>query len=237
MSTLNTSILLGHTESQISVSSAASETVGGNDALFLNISVGTTDYEIDPAEITGQRAVAIRLLSGDDVIAGLDGTNYPFRITDTGGAFFRFNEDDGTVEITTITAEADTAGSLNGDYFDLTDANGTVRVWLDVNSAGTAPAVPAGGRLLEVDLATGATAEAVAVAIVAALTTDGMFTATNAVEVLTITDKYPGVRANASAGTTTWAAPVKSQTGVAVPTTIHIKSKGVSQVMIGVVPI
>jgi hypothetical protein len=40
-------------------------------------------------------------------------------------------------ETTTITCGADTAGSLSGDYFDLQDKDGTVRLWFDI------PALPA----------------------------------------------------------------------------------------------
>ena len=94
MSTLNTSVQMGHTESQNSISAADSETLAGEDAVFLNIPLDTTDYEIDPAEIVNQRAACVRLISGDDVILGLDGTNYPFRITGTGGILFRLNNED-----------------------------------------------------------------------------------------------------------------------------------------------
>lgn len=94
MSTLNTSILMGHTESQNSVSAAASETLAGEDAVFLNVPLTTADYEIDPTEIANPRAVCVRLISGDDVILGLDGTNYPFRIEGTGGMLFRLNNED-----------------------------------------------------------------------------------------------------------------------------------------------
>ena len=94
MSTINTTVLMKHEDSQISVSAATSETLAGDDAVFLNIPLDTADYEIDPTEIANPRAVCVRLISGDDVILGLDGITYPFRITGTSGHLFRLNYED-----------------------------------------------------------------------------------------------------------------------------------------------
>ena len=236
MSTINTTVLLKHEDSQISVSAATSEILVGKDAVFLNIDLTTANYQVAPSEITSQRAVCVRLVSGDDVVLGIDGSAYPFRITGTGGHLFRFNTEDST-EVTTVTAEADTAGSLGGDYFELYDRAGLVRVWLDVAGGSAAPAA-GGGRLIEVDIASGATAGEVAAAIQIALDADAEFTATVLGAVITVTDNHTGTRAAATVGTTGWAvAPVETVAGATFATKINMKSKGTSQVMIGVVPI
>lgn len=78
-------------------------------------------------------------------------------------------------ELLTITAPA-SAGGFNNLTFDTEDKNGIVRVWFDYNATGTAPAIPAGGRLLEVDYVT-ATAAGIATAIKTAFHADTEFNA------------------------------------------------------------
>ncbi len=53
------------------------------------------------------------------------------------------------------TVQVATASGSGGKYFDLGDANGPVRVWMDNNNTSTPPAAPSGGRLLEVDMSAG----------------------------------------------------------------------------------
>jgi hypothetical protein len=91
MSTINTSVLLGHADSQVNLSAAATETVDGKEFTILSLEVDTTDYEIAPDIISAQRAVCVKVQSGDDVLIGIDGVDYPFRVQAGGGQLFRFN--------------------------------------------------------------------------------------------------------------------------------------------------
>lgn len=78
----------------------------------------------------------------------------------------KYGEDVSQIE--SITCSADVAGSLNNKYFLFFVGLIGHYVWLNVNSAGTDPAI-AGYTGHEVDLATGATANAVATAIEAVM--------------------------------------------------------------------
>lgn len=85
-----------------------------------------------------------------------------------------------------ITCIADVSGSLNNQYFMLYDVDGTRRyVWLNVNSAGTDPAI-SGATELEVALSTNSTAAATATAIASAI--DGLagYTASASGSVITV---------------------------------------------------
>lgn len=80
----------------------------------------------------------------------------------------------GTKQTSTITTVADVAGSLNNKYFFITGFNTTFQsvdnfyVWFNVSSTGTDPMIP--NRMgIEVDISTGATANAVATALATAL--------------------------------------------------------------------
>lgn len=70
---------------------------------------------------------------------------------------------------------ADVAGDHHLTYDDWTDANGTVRVWLN-NGSGGAPAAPAVGRLLPVVYVNGDTAATLAGKVKAVLIADAVFT-------------------------------------------------------------
>jgi len=231
MSTINTSVLLGHADSQVNLSAAATETVDGKEFTILSLEVDTTDYEIAPSIITTQRAAILKVQSGDDVLIGIDGSAYPFRVKVDGGQLFRFNTE-GYTEQSTVTAIADVASSLSSLYFDLTDRTGAVRVWF--NMGGAAPATPGGGRLLPVVVVPDSAATVVAAAIAAAIDADSEFDATAADAVVTVTDQHTGTRSIIHAGTSGMAV-ARLQAGAVLPS-IHIKSVGSSQVTLAVVP-
>lgn len=65
-----------------------------------------------------------------------------------------------------------------GEYIDLEDGTGAVRVWLDLDNGTSAPATPPGGRLLEVDVTTGMTREQIQQAISSVLNADSKFSTT-----------------------------------------------------------
>jgi hypothetical protein len=81
-----------------------------------------------------------------------------------------------------------------GSYFDLGDANGPVRVWMDHNNSSSPPAVPSGGRLLEVDMHNSDTSAQLATKIQLAVDADAQFIATVATDTVTITAASTGHR-------------------------------------------
>lgn len=101
----------------------------------------------------------------------------------------------GVAEVTTITCVADTAGSLNNKVFFIYGANGVgYAVWFNVNAAGTDPSIP-GFVSVSVALATGATANAVADGVSAALDALSDFAAPNpAAAAITCTCSVDGIR-------------------------------------------
>ncbi len=114
-------------------------------------------------------------------------------------------------EKSTVQTVADVSSSLGGLYFDVYDNAGPVRVWIDVANASTAPAVPAGGRLLEVDISADAAASAVATAVKTAVDADAQFVATNSSNLVVITQADYGTRTDIAAGTSTFTVSTTTQ--------------------------
>jgi len=110
-----------------------------------------------------------------------------------------------TAETTTVACVADVAGSLNNKYFEFSTYGVNADdyyVWLNVNAAGVDPA-PAGKTPIEVALATGATANAVATAVQLAVTAETDVTATVLTNTVTITNDIDGdVTRTAEGGST-----------------------------------
>lgn len=105
-------------------------------------------------------------------------------------------------EVSTVQTVADVAGALGGKYFEIYAAGDSpkYRVWIDVNNASTAPA--AGGfSLLEVDVATNASADDVATAVAAALDALSYFGAAAVTDTVTVTNSQKGAASNVAAGT------------------------------------
>jgi hypothetical protein len=207
---------------------------------------------IDLGTILTPKFYQFRLMSGDDALISFDnGVTWPFRLSGANDMMTgRINIED-LREISTITCAADSSRSLSGDYFDLTDRTGTVRVWFwmaaraevstcqcvadvadsldgtyfDVyDSAGPvrvwyntgagagAPAVPGGGRLLEVTIATNDSAAVVAAATTAILDAEAEFAATDdGIDTVTITASVAGTRSNIAAGTSGFTVAVSIQ--------------------------
>ncbi len=121
-------------------------------------------------------------------------------------------------EVTTVATVADVSGSKNNKYFYINSGKDAVKyyVWLNVNSAGTDPAL-SGYTGIEVAAITSATADAIASAIQAAVAAiTASFTATVSGHTVTIT--------NVTAGGTTDAAD--SATGTATGFTIATTVQG-----------
>lgn len=235
MSTITTSLRVVHSTTGMAFNAAHTRNADSNGFAVSEITVGTTEESV-ASDFSSPRDVELRLLSGSDVSVGAVTTVYPFRLSGANDTMKLRLDVEGLREITTVTCGADTAGSLSGDYIELRElGDGKVWAWFDVDN-GSTPPTPTTERLIEVNIATGATANAVATALAAALAADaGYASATAASAVVTVTDRYTGTRSAATAGTTGWATPTETQAGAASPT-VYLKSAGSSQVMVAVAP-
>lgn len=90
--------------------------------------------------------------------------------------------------------------SLAGAYFDIEDSSGPVRIWFDIDNTSTAPSVPMGGRLLEVDISANDPANDVASALQTVVDGDSEYSATVIGNQVTITNVAVGPRANPTDG-------------------------------------
>lgn len=98
-------------------------------------------------------------------------------------------------QIETFTTVADVADSLDGTFFQLSDEDGTVGIWIDTDDSGTT--IPAGAsaldRALEVTtIATNDTAEDVATKVAAVINADSKFSASAVGAVVTVTHATAG---------------------------------------------
>jgi protocatechuate 3,4-dioxygenase beta subunit len=111
-----------------------------------------------------------------------------------------------TPEVTTITCSADVGGSHGGTYFLLSSATDDYYVWYDVDNSSTDPGTPlpppplVGRTGIEVNIATGDNANAVAAATRSAINSSPGFEATVAANVVTV--ETCGNVLNGSLGTT-----------------------------------
>lgn len=96
-------------------------------------------------------------------------------------------------EVSKVVTVADVANSLNNKYFTMADQTGPVRVWFNTG-AGSAPATPPGGRLIQVAITTNATANAVATALKTTLDADIQYSASVSTNEVTIIDEFAGTR-------------------------------------------
>lgn len=114
-------------------------------------------------------------------------------------------------ESSIILTVADVAASLGGKFFDIEDKDGTVRVHYDVDDGSTPPAIPGGGRLLEVDINANDSASIVATKSKTALDADAEFTTVKLGNKITVTDTVPGVRTDVSAGDSGFAVSISTE--------------------------
>ena len=108
-----------------------------------------------------------------------------------------------TAEVTTITCEADSGGSLNSKYWYLYSVGTDYYVWYDVNSVGVDPAIT-DKTGIKVSVATDADASAVATATATAIAALDDFGAAPVAAVVTVTNVDKGAVTNAADGNTTW---------------------------------
>lgn len=128
----------------------------------------------------------------------------------------------GSKEVLTVTTEADDTGSLNSTYFTFKakDSGGATEtgyyVWLNINAAGVDPAV-ASHTGIEVAEATDATADAIATAMRAAITSvaGSKVVVTGATDQVIVTNKFMGNATNAADGAAPTGFTLANTAGVA----------------------
>jgi hypothetical protein len=198
--------------------------------------VGTADMTVPVGEVVLPRTIILQNKSEGTLLVGYDGTNYDLQLVQNESALLPLRTND-VIEVSQVTTTADTAGSLSADYFDMEDVDGDVRVWIDVDDGSTPPSTPAGGRLVEVDIEEDATNVQVAAAIVLAFQNDPSLTATNVSNVVRITDKFPGARADIADGASATGFTFSTLVQGADYRDVHIKStSGQLTVAIAVIP-
>jgi hypothetical protein len=145
MSTIQSQLSMFHIDSGLNVSASAQRTTVESSFSSDAITVTTTPEAVSLGDITVARQVVMKLVSGDDLLVGLDygtdGITYPFRLSGAGDSMFVSLDVAGLDrEITTFTAKAenDTGGTLEGDYLILREyADAIVWVWFDLGTRGT----------------------------------------------------------------------------------------------------
>ena len=133
MSTIQTSSFIGNQESGLSVSGSSSRTALEDGFSADSINVVGVDEVISVGDFTTIRGIALNHLSGDDLLIGLDGSTYDFRLSTDESMSFRLDVE-GRVETATIVAQADTNTSLSSKYLVLNDKDGSVWVWFSTGA-------------------------------------------------------------------------------------------------------
>ncbi len=140
-------------------------------------------------------------------------------ITVTGNA--NYNTDDAVVdsitavvELTSVTCVADTAGSLAGKYFLFSagDSGVDYYAWFKVSGTGTDPGI-SNRTGVEVDISTGANANAVATAVAGAINPLADFGASASTDTVSIVPVIGGFTRDAGAGTSGFTLTVTVQGG------------------------
>jgi len=108
-----------------------------------------------------------------------------------------------TAEVTDITCEADTGGSLSGEYITFSAPAGDFYAWFDVDDQGSDDPAP-GGTGIAVGFPVNTTADNVAAALATAIDANANFGASAAAAVVTITNASNGAVTDATNGDTGW---------------------------------
>lgn len=161
---------------------------------------GGRRIEVDIASNDSAVAVATALRSVVDADAkfAASRTNNEVTITSSSVGTRTDGSDFNTGFTISVVTQGAAAVTLGGKYFTMYDDVGPVRIWFDVDNLSVAPAVPGGGRLLEVDISAGNTANQVAIALQAAVDADAKFIASVLTNVVTITSSAIGPRVDAA---------------------------------------
>lgn len=106
-----------------------------NENAFIDL---TFDLTTSPVQLTYSNMISVgyvlpKCVSGSDVLVSVDGgSTYLLRLPAGMAVPLPINTA-ALVETSTAQAVADDRGDLSGTYFDLTDRNGTVRVWMNTS--------------------------------------------------------------------------------------------------------
>jgi hypothetical protein len=132
----------------------------------------------------------------------------------------------GVAEISSITCVADVAGSLDGKFFIIPDAAGTVAFWFDETGTTVEPTHGADRSVKITTVLSGDSANTVAGKVRTAINTDGAWAATGTDPIVLATDIATGARIGQSAGDSGFTV-TESQIGVTADTLpqITIKTK------------
>ena len=121
-------------------------------------------------------------------------------------------------EVTTVECIADSSDSLDGKYFDIYGAGGKTEVWIDTDNSGTSAPSGSGSyaQTIEVtEIETDDTANAVAIAVAAAVDDHANFSCEVRGNIIYITDAASATRTDASDGNTGFTIAVAQQGGTA----------------------
>ena len=233
MSAIQTQLSLIHLQAGLSVPSITQRTSIGSQFASNAIEVTTADETIPLGDVVTPKQVMVKLVSGDPLRIGLDGSTYPFRLVDADETMLLRLDVEGLVETSFVETIADVAGSLNDKYFTLEDRNGEVKVVI-TNDGVTA--LTSTGRVVVVTITNGDSDEAVATAIITAFAGDAEIAATAGPSSILVgfIDNHTGSRTNVSAGDSGFS--VSTDQGGAASPVVHLKSIGTSQVVVAVAP-
>jgi len=117
-------------------------------------------------------------------------------------------------EVTTITCEADTAGSLSGKYITFDAPALPFYAWFDVDDLGSDDPALAGKTGIPVGITSNDANTVVATALAAAINANANFNCpAPGAAIITVTNAAAGAVTDATAGDTGWAAPTVTQQG------------------------
>jgi hypothetical protein len=243
MSTIQTQIAISHLESQLSIGDATQRTSVESSASFDSISVATSDETVDLGDVVDAKQVFLKLVSGDNLRVGFDGSAYPLRLSEASESMLLRLDVEGLVETSTIVVTAEDANTtLHEQFFTLEGASGTWGVWFDVGGGGSDPTGAYDNSLEITGVVTSGAIGVVGQQLYDELVSDAGFLADFAVAydsgtyTLTITDRFTGTRTNIADGSaTTVFAFATTQEGAAAPV-VHLKSLGTSEVVVAVLP-
>jgi hypothetical protein len=227
--------LLSDTLSQLNAQGGGRYTPESSAFTPISIEVLAVDETPPLGDVITPRYAFVRLLSGDDLLVGLEEDDYPFRLTIPSGSagesmLFRFDVE-GIREISTITTIESDNSALDDKYFLLEDRAGEVKVVITTDGV---TAITSTGRVVVATIAPGATDDEVADAIELAFASDSELTAVAVDNIVTFTDRHTGERTPAAAGDSGFTAGTTQQ-GAASPV-LHMKSLGTSQVLFAAAP-
>ena len=138
----------------------------------------------------------------------------------------RFQASGSGAEVTKVECVADSSDSLNGKYFDIYGAGGKTEVWIDTDNSGTSAPSGSGSyaQTIEVtEIETNDTADAVAIAVAAAVDDHANFSCEVQGNIVYITDAADATRTDASDGDTGFTITIERQGGTAsVPADFRI---------------